>query len=123
LDYNYVTDRIGEVIDGAGVAVIGAVTATAAAAVRLSHHQPGTYRRFGQQPGRTILLGLELLVAGDIIRTVTSSSRPDAPMICVCGPDGTSFAPGSAGRAGAASDARGMLLFTPVGGGGWVGQG
>ncbi len=60
-------------IDGAGVAVIGAVTATAAAAVRLSHHEPGTYRRFCQQLGRTVLLGLE--------------------------------------------------LFTPVGGGGWAGQG
>ena len=30
------------------------------------------YRRFRQQPGQTILLGLELLVAGDIIRTVAS---------------------------------------------------
>jgi len=30
------------------------------------------YRRFRQQLGQTILLGLELLVAGDIIRTVAS---------------------------------------------------
>ena len=31
---------------------------------------PDTYRRFRQQLGRSILLGLELLVAADIIRTV-----------------------------------------------------
>ena len=30
------------------------------------------YRRFRQQLGQTILQGLELLVAGDIIRTVAS---------------------------------------------------
>jgi len=30
------------------------------------------YLRFRQQLGQTILLGLELLVAGDIIRTVAS---------------------------------------------------
>ena len=31
-----------------------------------------TYRRFRQQLGRTILLGLELLVVGDIVRTVAA---------------------------------------------------
>ena len=31
------------------------------------------YRRFRQQLGQTILLGLELLVAGDIVRTVAAS--------------------------------------------------
>jgi uncharacterized membrane protein len=74
MDYNHVVDRIGEVIDGAGVAVIlaGAVMAAGAAAVRFGHHEAGTYRRFRQQFGRTILLGLELLVAGDIVRTVAA---------------------------------------------------
>ena len=33
-------------------------------------HEPSNYRRFRQQLGRSILLGLELLVAADIIRTV-----------------------------------------------------
>lgn len=74
MDYNHVVDRIGEVIDGAGVAVlvIGALMATATAAIQLSHHEAGIYRRFRQQLGRTILLGLELLVAGDIVRTVAT---------------------------------------------------
>ena len=72
MDYNHVVNRIGEVIDGAGVAVlvIGAVMAAGAAAVRLGHREAGVYRRFRQEFGRTILLGLELLVAGDIVRTV-----------------------------------------------------
>jgi hypothetical protein len=49
-----------EVVDAAGVAVIviGAVISTGAAAVRLAHHETGTYRRFRQQLGQTILLGL-----------------------------------------------------------------
>ena len=74
MDYNHVVDRIGEVIDGAGVAVlvIGAVMAAGAAAVRRARHEAGTYRLFRQQFGRTILLGLELLVAGDIVRTVAT---------------------------------------------------
>jgi uncharacterized membrane protein len=41
-------------------------------AVRLSHHEAGAYRRFRQQLGQTILLGLELLVVGDIVRTVAA---------------------------------------------------
>jgi uncharacterized membrane protein len=37
---------------------------------RLWRRQPYVYRRFRQDVGRAILLGLELLVAADIIRTV-----------------------------------------------------
>jgi uncharacterized membrane protein len=74
MDYNHVIEQIGEVIDAAGVAamVIGAVMAASAAAVRLGHRETGTYRRFRQQLGQAILLGLELLVAGDIVRTVAA---------------------------------------------------
>ena len=74
MDYNHVMERIGEVIDGAGVAVLvlGAVIAAGTAAVRLARRETGSYRRFRQQFGRAILLGLELLVAGDIIRTVAA---------------------------------------------------
>jgi uncharacterized membrane protein len=74
MDYNHAIDRIGEVIDAAGVAVIviGMLISAGAAAVGLGHRETGTYQRFRQQLGRTILLGLELLVAGDIVRTVAS---------------------------------------------------
>ncbi len=62
----------GEVIDVAGVAVlvVGAALAAGKAALNWRAHRPDTYRRFRQQLGRSILLGLELLVAADIIRTV-----------------------------------------------------
>jgi uncharacterized membrane protein len=75
LDYNQVIERIGEVVDGAGVAVlvVGVVISAGAAAVRLSHRETGTYRRFRQQLGQSILVGLELLVAGDIVRTVAAA--------------------------------------------------
>jgi len=74
MDYNQVMLRTGEVVDAVGVAVIaiGAVINTGTAAVRLAHHEARTYRRYRQELGQTILLGLELLVAGDIIRTVAA---------------------------------------------------
>ena len=74
MDYNEAIDWIGKVIDAAGVAVIvvGMVISAGAAAVGLGHRASGTYRRFRQQLGRTILLGLELLVVGDIVRTVAA---------------------------------------------------
>ena len=74
MDYNHVIDRIGEVIDAAGVAVIvvGALFAAGAATLRLLRHEAGNYHLFRQQLGQTILLGLELLVAADIVRTVAA---------------------------------------------------
>src|SRR5262247_2580383 len=65
--FNDVIDKIGMTIDAAGVVVI------VAGAVRLSRRESDVYRRFRQQLGRAILLGLELLVAGDIVRTVAGS--------------------------------------------------
>ena len=70
--FNDVIEKIGMTIDAAGVVVIvtGAAIAFVVTAVRLSRHESDVYRRFRQQLGQTILLGLELLVAGDIVRTV-----------------------------------------------------
>jgi uncharacterized membrane protein len=68
-----VVDAVGKVIDGVGVVVIviGLVVATASfvAALRASG-RASAYRVYRQQIGRAILLGLEFLVAADIIRTV-----------------------------------------------------
>ena len=73
--FNDVIDKIGMAIDAAGVVVIvaGAVIALVVTAVRLSRHESNVYRRFRQQLGQAILLGLELLVAADIVRTVAAS--------------------------------------------------
>jgi len=73
--FNDVIDKIGMTIDAAGVVVIltGAAIAFVIAAARRSRRENQVYRRFRQQLGQTILLGLELLVAGDIVRTVAAS--------------------------------------------------
>jgi uncharacterized membrane protein len=73
--FNDVVEKIGMTIDAAGVVVIvtGAAIAFVVAGVRLTVHQSDVYGRFRQQLGRAILLGLELLVAGDIVRTVATS--------------------------------------------------
>ena len=72
MDFNTSMEDIGKGIDAAGVAIIvlGALVATVAAVSRVLDRQADVYRRYRRQLGRTILLGLELLVAADIIRTV-----------------------------------------------------
>jgi uncharacterized membrane protein len=67
-----IVELVGTVIDGVGVGVIaiGAVVATVFAVRRLLHKAEGTYSKFREQLGRSILLGLEFLVAADIIKTV-----------------------------------------------------
>lgn len=67
-----VVEAVGKVLDGAGVGAIlvGGLAATITAARSARQHRPGVYRSFRRQLGRSILLGLELLVAADIIRTV-----------------------------------------------------
>ena len=65
------TTRAVEVA-GVLVIVLGIVTATAAYLARLTQRCPGeaAYRQYRSRLGRAILLGLELLVAADIISTV-----------------------------------------------------
>jgi uncharacterized membrane protein len=67
-----VVELVGTVIDGVGVAIIGigAVIAGGIALGRLFRKSTDTYRLLREQLGRSILLGLEFLVAADIIRTV-----------------------------------------------------
>ncbi len=67
-----VVEDVGKCLDAAGVIaiVIGGIAAALRAAIGASKHEPDVYRLFRRQLGRSILLGLELLVAADIIRTV-----------------------------------------------------
>ncbi len=76
-------ETVGKVIDAAGVAVIaiGGVLAAGIAIGRLIRKNPATYKLFRGQLGRAILLGLELLVAADIIRTVAVT--PTAQSVAV----------------------------------------
>jgi uncharacterized membrane protein len=67
-------EYVGRVIEALGVAaiVVGAASATFVAAWKLSRRDDDVYRAYRQQLGKSILLGLELLVAADIIRTVAA---------------------------------------------------
>ena len=73
--FNDMIETTGMIIDAAGVVVIvtGAAAASVITAVRFSRRDSAVYQRFRQQLGQAILLGLELLVAGDIVRTVAAS--------------------------------------------------
>lgn len=67
-----VIEDVGKSIDAIGVVaiVLGGIIAAVKAGIGARAHAPNAYRRFRQQFGRSILLGLELLVAADIIRTI-----------------------------------------------------
>ena len=79
MDFQHIIETVGRFMDFAGVAVmvIGAVVSIPMA---VRGFQPkrlpegaeplSVYRSYRQLLGRSILLGLELLVAADIIRTV-----------------------------------------------------
>jgi uncharacterized membrane protein len=73
VEIRHAVEAIGLVVDAAGVAVIVVAIALAGVAfVRAVGASPfeSAYRDLRQSIGRGVLLGLELLVAGDIIRTV-----------------------------------------------------
>jgi uncharacterized membrane protein len=72
VEFQYIAELVGKGVDGVGVAVIvvGVLVATVVAVVRLVRREAGVYRGYRRRLGRSILLGLEFLVAGDIIRTV-----------------------------------------------------
>jgi uncharacterized membrane protein len=63
---------VGKSVDVAGVAVvvIGVAWATIVAVTRLLRGGTAVYEEYRRLLGRSILLGLEFLVAADIIRTV-----------------------------------------------------
>ncbi|GAA1265913.1 DUF1622 domain-containing protein [Streptomyces aureus] len=71
MEFQPIVELVGRAVDAAGVAIIvvGTLLATVLAAIR-RRRQAGVYRGYRRRVGRSILLGLEFLVAGDIIRTV-----------------------------------------------------
>lgn len=85
MSFYEVIETVGKAIDGVGVAVIaiGALISAAGAVSRFRRKSGDVYRVFRQQLGRSILLGLEFLVAADIIRTVAVT--PDARSVAVLG--------------------------------------
>jgi uncharacterized membrane protein len=77
-DFQGNIEDVGKALDWAGVGAIvfGITIATAFFALQLRRNwlqREGAYRTYRQGIGRAILLGLEVLVAADIIRTVAVS--------------------------------------------------
>ena len=77
-----VVEQVGLVIDAAGVRVVvaGIVIATGRLLTEVSVPL-GKYKQFRQDLGRGILLGLEFLVAADIIRTVAVTPTLESVMV------------------------------------------
>src|SRR5215470_3680397 len=71
-DFRQLMEIIGTAVDGVGVFIVaaGAIVATARLLMHRIHNTGNYYSSYRQDIGRAILLGLEFLIAGDIIRTV-----------------------------------------------------
>lgn len=72
MEFQEVVETVSRVLDGVGVAaiVVGVLLATVGAARGLLQRRSDVFEGYRRSLGRSILLGLELLVAADIIRTV-----------------------------------------------------
>lgn len=77
MTFSVVIELAGKVVDATGVVIIvvGVLLSTWHYLTRWRHQSAVelAYQRYRQWLGRAILLGLEFLVAGDIIRTVAVS--------------------------------------------------
>ncbi len=71
-NFRQIMDIVGTSVDGVGVLIVvgGALFATVRLAVRRTQGAGNYYVTYRQDVGRAILLGLEFLIAGDLIRTV-----------------------------------------------------
>jgi uncharacterized membrane protein len=70
--YRQIMDVVGTSVDGIGVFIVvgGVLVATARLVLHRAKSAGNYYSLYRQDVGRAILLGLEFLIAGDIIRTV-----------------------------------------------------
>jgi len=70
--FKEIVELTGLVVEGVGVLIIvlGLLFASARFALPGFRRAGSAYRRYREDLGKAILLGLEFLVAGDIIRTV-----------------------------------------------------
>jgi len=75
MSFQEIVEIASRVIEGAGVAIIvtGALVSSVIALLRVIRRRDRAYRDFRRMLGQSILLGLEFLVAADIIRTVAVS--------------------------------------------------
>jgi uncharacterized membrane protein len=72
MPFGAIVELVGQAVDAAGVAliVIGLLYTTATFLRHAQRDGQAAYQQYREGLGRTLLLGLEFLVAADIIRTV-----------------------------------------------------
>lgn len=83
MEMGTIIQAVGEVVDAIGVVaiVVGIVYAIVDAGLRGLRRVRPVYTRFRRVLGRAILLGLELLVAADIIKTVAVTPTLDSVVV------------------------------------------
>jgi uncharacterized membrane protein len=72
VSYEDIVSDVVKVVEGVGgaIMVVGGAVAFVASGKRLIEHAPDAYARLRRDLGRVILLGLEVLIIADIIRTI-----------------------------------------------------
>ena len=72
MSYEYIVRDVVKVVEGvgAGIMTVGGLIAFGAYARDVLRHMPDSYRRLRGNIGKVILLGLEVLIIADIIRTI-----------------------------------------------------
>ena len=84
MDLMHLIEGVTRIVELAGIAVIlvGAIVAAVLYAVALRRTRPGlAFAALRSNLGRSILLGLELLVAADIINTVAIEPTLDSVLV------------------------------------------
>jgi uncharacterized membrane protein len=82
MSFNHNVDDVVQVIEGVGVGILvlgglSVLVHSAMLSITRARH-PNTYEYFRKHLGRTILLGLEVLIVADIIRTVIVDQTADS---------------------------------------------
>jgi uncharacterized membrane protein len=72
MSYEQTVDDVAKTVEAVGVAIltIGGLGVFVHSAQCLAGRQRGVYQRLRRDLGRVILLGLEVLIIGDIVRTI-----------------------------------------------------
>ena len=82
MSFNHFVDDVVQVIEGVGIGilVLGCLAVTVHSVVMWVSNvgRPNAYEYFRKHLGRAILLGLEVLIVADIIRTVTVDQTADS---------------------------------------------
>ncbi len=87
MTYDHVISDVVQVVEaiGAAIMIVGGTWAFADYLLSLVRraHRPDAYRQLRRRLGRAILLGLEVLIVGDIVRTIIVS--PTVESVAVLG--------------------------------------